>query len=195
MSMNVGLFFGSFNPIHIGHLITAQAYLNYSSCDQIWLMVSPQNPFKNKSTLLNEVERYRLCEIASENHDKIFPSNFEFTLPKPSYTILTLSELSAFFPKYKFSIMMGSDNLLTLHKWKNYKAIIDHYPIYVYPRHNSPIDEMALPSDKIFLIDAPLIEISSSYIRNLLQQKKSIDFLTPDPVKEYILSKGLYQNY
>ena len=114
--MKIGLFFGSFNPVHIGHLIIAQSYLNYSNCDQIWLMVSPQNPLKEKATLLNEVERYILCDLATQNHDQIFPSNFEFNLPKPSYTSNTLSELSVQFPKYEFSILMGSDNILTINK-------------------------------------------------------------------------------
>ena len=188
--MKVGLFFGSFNPIHVGHLIIAQTMLNHSDCDQVWLVVSPQNPFKDKATLLAEQDRYTMCELATQNHDQIFASNYEFLLPKPSYTIDTLVHLTAQFPSYRFALLMGSDNLVSLPKWKNHQAILDYYPIYVYLRPNVEVIELPSPLTKV--ISAPMLDISATKVRELIKSGKSVRYLLPDPVVEYINANQLY---
>lgn len=188
--MKVGLFFGSFNPVHVGHLIIAQTMLNDTDCDQVWLVVSPQNPLKEKATLLSEYDRYTMCELATQNHDQLFPSNYEFFLPHPSYTIDTLTHLTAQFPTYRFSVLMGSDNLVSLPKWKNYQAILDYYPIYVYPRPNFEVKE--LPSPLAQVISAPMLDISATKVRELIKSGKSVRYLLPDPVIEYINANHLY---
>ncbi len=188
--MKVGLFFGSFNPIHVGHLILAQALLNQTDIDRVWLVVSPQNPFKEKQTLLNAADRLRLCELATEGDERIQPSNVEFYLPQPSYTIDTLTHLAAKYPSYRFSILMGSDNLITLPKWKNAEAIMRHYPIYVYPRLKAEMP-MPLPAN-VTALDAPIIEISATTIRALLTQHKRVEYLVPAAALAYIHKNGLY---
>ncbi|MFN8398108.1 MAG: nicotinate (nicotinamide) nucleotide adenylyltransferase, partial [Bacteroidia bacterium] len=135
--MKVGLFFGSFNPVHVGHLIIAESALNETELDQVWMLVSPQNPLKAKANLIGEYDRYRMVELALGNNQKILPSNFEFTLPKPSYTVDTLKRLKEVYPSYSFSLIMGEDNLDHLHKWKDYETILHGYPIWVYPRIGS----------------------------------------------------------
>jgi len=188
--MKVGLFFGSFNPVHVGHLIIAQTMLNESDCDQVWLVVSPQNPLKDKATLAPETDRYTMCELATQNHDQIFPSNYEFFLPKPSYTIDTLTHLTDQFPTYRFAVLMGSDNLNTIHKWKNYEALLKYYPIYVYPRPNSEIK--SLPSPLTQVISAPMLDISATRVREMIQSGKSVRYLLPEPVVEYLTANNLY---
>ncbi|MCS6904577.1 MAG: nicotinate (nicotinamide) nucleotide adenylyltransferase [Bacteroidia bacterium] len=192
--MKIILFFGSFNPIHIGHLIIAQSLLNETGYDRVWLVVSPQNPFKPAHSLLNEYERLYMCELALKNHDRILASNVEFFLPRPSYTIDTLTHLTARYSTYHFAICMGEDNYLHFHKWKKAEIIQKYYPIFIYPRiktsERSPTP--TIKNGTTTFLDMPLLDISSSYIRQLLKQKKSIRFLVPDPVYEYIYAKNLY---
>lgn len=188
----IGLYFGSFNPIHVGHLIIAETFLNEADLHQVWLMVSPQNPLKEKKTLASEYDRYNMVEIATQNHPYIKPSNIEFFLPKPSYTIDTLVYLTKHYPSYEFSLLMGEDNLSTLHKWKNYEAIIRYYDIYVYPRLGYP--ESQVNSVRIKRIKAPIIELSATTFRKLYTEGKSCRFMVPDVVFEYIQKNGLYAN-
>ncbi|MEL6699646.1 MAG: nicotinate (nicotinamide) nucleotide adenylyltransferase [Bacteroidota bacterium] len=190
--MKIGLFFGSFNPVHIGHCILAQTALNETPLDRVWMVITPQNPFKQKKNLLPEYERLRLAEIALEGQDRIMASNVEFSLPKPSYTIDTLTHLADQYRSYEFSLIMGQDNLQHLHKWKNHEAIIKYYPIYVYPRvgsEPSPYDH----HDQVHFFEAPLLNISATYIRSLLKEDKSIKYLVPTGVEEALLQAGLYK--
>jgi len=190
--MNIGLFFGSFNPIHHGHLIIAQTALNETELDYVWLVVSPQNPFKQKRNLLSEYDRLKMVELATEGNDRLQASNVEFSLPQPSFTIDTLTHLRDRYKRYNFSLIMGGDNLQYLHKWKNYEAILKYYPIYVYPRPDTP----ASPHDdhpNVHTFEAPLLDISATYIRGLSKAGKSIDYLVPHTVSDYIQRESLLQ--
>lgn len=188
--MKVGLFFGSFNPVHLGHLVIAQAVLNDADVDQVWLVVSPQNPFKNRAGLLGEYDRFAMCEMATEDHDRLSASNVEFALPRPSYTIDTLTHMAAHFSSYRFSLVMGSDNLAQLPRWKNHEALLRWYPLIVYPRPGAEVSPEL--EARAQWIDAPLLEVSSTRIREMLRQGKSIRYLVPEPVRTYIEARGLY---
>ena len=190
--MKIGLFFGSFNPIHTGHLILAETALSDTELDYVWFVVSPQNPFKQKKNLLSEVDRLRMAELAVEDNDRLRASNVEFFLPKPSYTIDTLIHLTDKYRSYEFAIIMGQDNLQHFHKWKNHEAIVKHYPIYVYPRiasEPSPFDAHPM----IHFFQAPLLNISATYIRQRIKSGHSIRYLVPDTVNEYISQQGIYR--
>lgn len=189
--MKIGLYFGSFNPVHNGHLIIANHFLNETDIEQVWFIVSPQNPFKQNVTLLNEQHRLNLVRIAIEGHPKLKASNIEFGLPKPSYTVNTLIYLSEKFPQHEFIILMGSDGFQNIEKWKNADYIIENYPIYIYKRPGHEIIE--IKKAKTLTTNAPLLDISSSYIRDLIKQKKSIRYLVPDCV-ETIINNELYYN-
>ncbi|MEM6802990.1 MAG: nicotinate (nicotinamide) nucleotide adenylyltransferase [Bacteroidota bacterium] len=189
--MKVGLFFGSFNPIHQGHLILAETALSKTDIQELWFVISPQNPFKKKKNLLSEYDRLKMVELAVEDHDQLRASNIEFFLPKPSYTIDTLTHLADKYRKHEFSLIMGQDNLQYLHKWKNYEAILKYYRIYVYPRIEAepgPLDN----HEHVQLFEAPLLNISATYIRQQLQTGGSIRYLVPDAVSEYIERGNLY---
>lgn len=188
--MNIGLYFGSFNPIHNGHLIIANHILNAGIVNEIWFVVSPQNPFKNTAGLLNQNHRLNLVKIAIEGEPKMKASNIEFKLPLPSYTINTLTYLQEKNPKQKFLIIMGSDGFQNLHKWKNAEAIIANYAVIIYKRPGFEITETH--EANITVVDAPLLEISSTHIRKLIKDKKSIRFLLPDIVKEEIEKNNYY---
>lgn len=190
--MQIGLYFGSFNPVHIGHLIIANFVANNTALNQVWFVVSPQNPFKHTSSLLNEYHRLHLINIAIEGESKLRASSIEFKLPRPSYTIDTLTYLKEKYPSYLFSIIMGSDGFQNLNKWKNYEVIVKNHPVYIYKRSGFDIKEDFGAAATI--LDAPLLEISSTHIRNLLKEKKSIRFLVPDKVKEEIENNGYFRN-
>lgn len=191
--MKIGLFFGSFNPIHTGHLIIAEAALAEASLDRVWFMVSPQNPFKEKRTLLPEYDRLKMTELGIGENHRLAASNIEFGLPKPSYTIDTLTHLFDKYRSYQFSIIMGEDNLLHLHKWKNYQAILNHYTLFVYPRKaDVPIDSELRNHPNVRYFEAPLLDISATYLRTRVQSHKSIRYLTPDPVVKYIEDRRLF---
>jgi len=186
--MNIGLYFGSFNPIHIGHLIIVNHILNQSELDRIWLVVSPQNPFKNADGLMNEYERFHLVQRAIEDDVRLKASDIEFSLPKPSYTVHTLAYLEEKYPEHHFSIIMGSDGFQNLDKWKNAEAIVANYPIIIYKRPGFEVNKNL--HAKITIMTAPQLEISSTHIRELIRSGKSIKYLVPFKVEEEILASG-----
>ena len=190
--MKVGLYFGSFNPIHIGHLIIANYVANNTLLDQVWFVISPQNPLKKERTLLNEQHRKHLIDLAIEGEKKLRTSNVEFKLPKPSYTVNTLTYLSGKYPKHNFSIILGIDSFSNIRRWKNYEVLLRDYEIYIYQRSGFLLKD--LPASKAILLNAPLLEISSTLIRDLIKQKKSIRFLVPDIVKDEIEGQGYYKD-
>jgi len=189
--MKVGLYFGSFNPIHIGHLAIANYMVEYSDMDKLWFVVSPQNPFKEKRSLLAEHHRLSLVEIAIEDDLRFKASNIEFHLPQPSYTIDTLVYLEEKYPDITFVLIMGEDNLKGLHKWKNYERILEKYPIYVYPRDYKTIGKKEY--DNITVVDAPLMEVSSSFIRKAIKVKKDVSYFMHFKVAEYIKEMHFYE--
>ena len=191
--LHIGLFFGSFNPVHIGHLALANYMQAFTDLDQVWLVLSPHNPLKKKSGLLDQHDRLHLINLALDFHQNIKVSNIEFGLPQPSYTVNTLAHLKEKFPKHTFSLIMGQDNLVTFNKWKNYEEILKNHRIYVYPRKNagpSPFDD----HKQIRITEAPLMEISSTFIRKALKEKKNVQFFLHPKVWEYIDNMNLYRN-
>ncbi len=184
--MKTGLYFGTFNPVHIGHLIIANHMAEFSGLDQIWMVVTPHNPHKKKSSLLDDYHRLQMVHLATEDYDKIRPSDIEFKLPQPNYTVNTLAHLQEKFPMHEFSLIMGEDNLNSLHKWKNYEVLLQNHDIYVYPRINNETAEPGLLAHpRVHRIDAPVIEISSTFIRNSIKQGKNVRPLLPQKVWEY----------
>ena len=190
--MKIGLYFGSFNPIHTGHLIIANHVLNETDLQRIWFVVSPQNPFKPSSTLLNEYDRLHLVQIAVEKDDRLKASEIEFSLPKPSYTAHTLAYLIEKYSSHQFTIIMGSDSYQNLPKWKSADTIMANYPIIIYRR---PGFDVQNENEKAMIMDAPLLEISATYIRDCIQRGKSIKYLVPNNVEEEIEKSGFYKSH
>lgn len=193
--MNVGLYFGSFNPIHIGHLIIANHLAENSNLNEIWMVVTPHNPFKKKSSLLDNHHRLEMVYLATESYPKLKPSNIEFALPQPNYTSVTLAHLQERYPTYTFSLIMGEDNLHTFHKWYNYETILNNHTIYVYPRISKAEEsKVSLPEHpNIQSIKAPIIEISSTHIRSQIKETKNVMPLLPEKVHTYIDHNMLYK--
>lgn len=191
--MKTGLFFGSFNPVHIGHMIIANFMATQTDLQEIWMVVSPQNPFKTKRSLAKDHDRLHLVHLAIGDNSRIRASNIEFSLPKPSYTIDTLTYLKEKFPKKEFALIMGGDNLGNFHKWKNYEQILANHEIYVYKRPQYDLGNLA-DHPKIKLMEAPLMQISASYIRQCVKEDLSIQYLVPDAVFEYINNNALYRS-
>ncbi|HBF87191.1 MAG TPA: nicotinic acid mononucleotide adenylyltransferase [Bacteroidales bacterium] len=191
--MQVGLFFGSFNPIHIGHMVIANYMIEFTEIQQLWFVVSPQSPFKQKASLLDGYQRIELINRAIGNdYTRFKVSDIEFNLPIPSYTINTLTYLSEKYPHHTFSIIMGEDNLQHFKKWKNWEQIIEKYEIYVYRRLNS-ISSDLIENDKIKIVSAPIIEISSSFIRKAIHEKKDLRYFLPEKVYSYIDEMNYYK--
>ena len=191
--MNVGLFFGSFNPVHIGHMAIAGYMAEFTKLDEVWMVVTPQNPFKASSSLLKDYHRLRLVrEAIGDYYTKIKASNIEFDLPKPSYTINTLSYLSEKYPKHNFALIMGSDNLETFHKWKNFEMILEHYEIFIYPRTGHDGGKFK-DHPKVTKTDAPQIEVSASFIRKSIKNKKDVRYLMPESVFKYVEEMHFYE--
>jgi nicotinate-nucleotide adenylyltransferase len=185
--MKVGLYFGTFNPMHVGHLIIASHMAEFTELDQVWLVVTPHNPLKKKSTLLEDYHRLQMVFLATEDYPNLKPSDVEFRLPQPNYTVNTLAHLQEKFPTHEFSLIMGEDNLNSLHKWKNYEVLLQNHDIYVYPRIDmQSIDPEIETSARIHRVDAPVIEISSTFIRDSIKQGKNIKALLPPKVWDYI---------
>jgi nicotinate-nucleotide adenylyltransferase len=191
--MKIGLFFGSFNPVHTGHLIIANYMAFHTDLEQVWLVVSPHNPLKSKATLANDYDRLHLVQLAIENNPRLRASNIEFSLPKPSYTIDTLTYLKEKHPEHQFVLIMGGDNLMGLTKWKNYELILRDYWIYVFKRPHYLADaQTTYPHVRVFE-DTPLMEISATFVRRCVQEGKSIRYLVPDAVMREILDSNLYR--
>jgi nicotinate-nucleotide adenylyltransferase len=190
--MTIGLYFGSFNPVHVGHLIIANHVVNETDLNQVWFVVSPQNPFKQSASLLNEYHRLHLIKSAIDGENNLRASSVEFSLPKPSYTVDSLAYLKEKHPEHEFSILMGSDGFQNLNKWKNYEVIVANHSIYIYKRPGFEVIETF--GAKVHMLNAPLLELSSTHIRELIKNRKSIRFLVPDVVKEEIELAGYYKN-
>ncbi len=192
--MKIGLFFGSFNPIHIGHLIIGNHIAEYSDLDEVWLVVTPHNPFKKKKSLLEDHHRYQLVMRATEDYAKLKPSNIEFDLPQPNYTINTLVHLKEKYPDHDFNLIMGLDNLFSFNKWKNSETILAHHDLYVYPRVSQEAEKPALLShEKVHLIEAPIVEISSTFIRKAIKEEKEIQPLMPHNAWTYLDEMNFYK--
>ena len=198
--MKIGLYFGTFNPIHVGHLIIANHMAEHSILEQIWMVVTPHNPQKQKNTLLDDYQRLHLVNLATEDYPKIQSSDIEFKLPQPNYTVITLAHLKDKFPQHEFSLIMGEDNLKSLHKWKNYEYILENHDIYIYPRISEIIETETSLKDietssayKIHKIDAPIVEISSTFIRENIKNRKNIRPLLPEKVWEYVDHNNFYK--
>lgn len=191
--MKIGLFFGSFNPIHMGHLIIANIMAETTDLKKVWFVVSPQNPFKPSKGLLHEFDRYDMVRAAIFNNFNLEVSDIEFHLPKPSYTIHTLVHLHEKFPDKEFKIIMGEDNLASFTRWKNYERILEDYGLYVYRRPNVQLSELHTHPNVTF-VEAPLLDISATFIRNCIRNKQSVRYLVPDVVEEMIRAKGFYQD-
>ena len=195
----IGLFFGSFNPIHIGHLILANYILEHSDMQELWFVVSPQNPFKEKKSLLNDHNRLDMVQLAIKNYQKMRASNVEFSLPTPSYTIDTLTYLQEKHPDYSFPLIMGQDNLGSLHKWKNYDLLLQTYQVIVYPRifgediSSSPNVTQLKNHHNIHKIDAPIIELSATEIRDMIKSGKNVRPMLPPEVFEYLDGSSFYK--
>lgn len=191
--MNIGLFFGSFNPIHIGHLIIANVMAENTDLSKVWMVVSPQNPFKPSKGLLHEFDRYDMVKAAIADHYKLEVSDVEFHLPRPSFTIDTLTYLTEKHPTKQFKVIMGEDNLLQFSRWKNHQQILDQFGLYVYPRPNVSSSEwIGHPSIK--RVEAPLLDISATYIRQCIRENKSIRYLVPEAVEKLIELKHFYRD-
>ena len=192
--MRIGLFFGSFNPIHVGHLIIANYFAEHTELDRVWLVVSPHNPLKKKSTLARDYDRLHLVELATADNDRLFPSKVEFDLPKPSYTIDTLTHLHERYPQHEFTLLMGGDSLASLPKWKNYERILERNTIFVYRRPGYELPEELTRHPSVQLFDAPLMQISASFVRECIREGKSVRYLLTEPVHAYLDSSHLYRS-
>jgi nicotinate-nucleotide adenylyltransferase len=192
--MKVGLFFGTFNPIHIGHLIIANYMAEFSDLDEVWFVITPQSPFKQKKSMLSNHHRLAITNIAIEGYTKLKTSDIEFKLPQPNYTINTLLHIEEKFPNHQFCLIMGEDNLKGFHKWKNYEAILENYEVYVYPRISEGVTEnQFLKHQKIHKVAAPIVEISSTFIRKSIKNKKNIQPMLPEKVWKYIDEMNFYK--
>lgn len=190
--MHVGLFFGSFNPVHVGHMVLANYMLRFTDMQEVWMVVSPQNPLKNKSQLLDQNHRLFMVDLAIDGYHGLRSSNIEFKLSQPSYTVHTLVHLSEQYPQHRFSLIMGQDNLASFHKWKNYEEILKAHHIYVYPRPNVKPSEFD-SHPHVHLTQAPMIEVSSTFIREAIKNHVDLRYFLPPKVWEEIEAMGFYR--
>lgn len=190
--MKIGILGGSFNPIHIGHAILANYITQYTDIEQLWLMVSPQNPLKNEFDKSYDIHRLAMTELVASKCENVITSGFEFTLPKPSYTVNTLQKLQEKFPEHKFVLIIGADNWCNFHKWKDFETILANHELMVYPRLGYEIDIPFELHSKVYKLNSPIIEISSTYIREQIRAGKNMNFFLPKDVYRYILEHNLY---
>ncbi len=190
--MKIGILGGSFNPIHIGHAILANYITQYTDIEQLWLMVSPQNPLKSEISDSYDVHRLAMAELVASKCENVITSGFEFTLPKPSYTISTLEALTKKFPQHEFVLIIGADNWQYFNKWKDSDLILKNHDIYVYPRKGYEINIPDDLKDKVYSLDSPIVEVSSTFIREQLKDNRNMNFYLPQDVYKYILEKRLY---
>lgn len=188
----VGLYFGSFNPIHIGHLAIGNYFAEFSELDEVWFVVTPQNPLKKKESLLDDRHRYRIVSEAIEGYPKFKVSDIEFKLPQPSYTVNSLAYLKEKYPKVEFGLILGSDNLSTFHKWKNYEEILNQYHLYVYPRPGYEGGELLL-HEHVSMVNAPQMDISSSFIRKAIKEGKDVRYMLNEKAYNYISEMHFYE--
>ena len=191
--MEIGLYFGSFNPIHVGHLVIANYILEKTTIDELWFIISPQNPLKEKTTLLDDYQRLHMVELAIDDFPHLRTSSVEFSLPQPSYTVQTLAHLYDKYPQHTFSLIMGGDNIQSIHKWKNYQRIIENYKIYVYPRPGFVMPPDLDGNPNIEIVNAPLMEISSSMIREWIRQGRNIQGFMPSAAWQYLDEMNFYK--
>lgn len=199
--MKIGLFFGTFNPVHVGHLVIANYMAQYTDLDQVWLVVTPQNPLKQKSTLLPDFHRLMLVKEAIDENPRLKASDVEFTLKKPNYTIHTLTHLMEQYPKHEFALILGEDNLRTLDKWFNYEQILEKHKLYVYPRtltdaeraSDSKSSNFQSHKNVVFCADVPMMNISSTFIRNAIKHGKDVSYLLTEPVNKYVEEMNFYK--
>lgn len=189
----IGLFFGSFNPVHVGHMIIANFMATQTELDEVWLVVSPQNPLKPKNTLARDYDRLHLVRLAIGENPNLRASDIEFSLPKPSYTIDTLAYLREKYPDYAFTLIMGGDNLASLHRWKNYELLLRDHEIFVYRRPGYEIPENYEDHPSVQFFEAPLMHISASYIRKAIGEGHSVQYLVTEPVYQYLETSALYR--
>ena len=191
--MKIGLYFGTFNPIHVGHLIIANHFVEHSDLDQVWCVVTPQNPLKSKQSILDNWQRLEMVHLATKDYTKIKPSDIEFELSQPNYTVHTLAYLEEKYPKYEFALIMGEDNLISLPKWKNAEVLLERYTIYVYPRKLKSKPPKHNIKGRIHKVGAPVIEISSSFIRNAIKAGKNVRPMLPKAVWIYLDEMNFYK--
>lgn len=190
--MHIGLFFGSFNPIHVGHMALANYMVEFTDMEQVWFVISPHNPLKEKASLLNQNQRLYMVNVAIEDDSRFKSSTIEFDLPQPSYTINTLVHLKEKYPQHTFSLIIGQDNLENFHKWKNYEEILKKYKLYVYPRPGAKSSELE-QHPNVVLTQAPFIDISSTFIRDAIKKKKDVRHYLPEKAWQYIDEMNLYK--
>tara|TARA_R110001583_G_scaffold16631_3_gene68187 strand:+ start:14120 stop:14701 length:582 start_codon:yes stop_codon:yes gene_type:complete len=192
--MKIGLFFGTFNPIHIGHMIIANYMAEFSDLDEVWFVITPMSPFKQKKSMLSNIHRLAIVNVAVENYPNLKASDIEFKLSQPNYTINTLIHLEEKYTEHQFCLIMGEDNLKGFHKWKNYEAILENYELYVYPRiSEGKTENQFLEHSKIHKINAPIVQISSTFIRKAIKDKKEISTMLPANVWKYIDEMNFYK--
>ncbi len=194
VTMNVGLYFGTFNPIHVGHLTIANHLVEHSDLDQVWFVVTPHSPFKKKNSLLDDHQRLEMVYQATKDYDKLKESNIEFNLPQPNYTVNTLAHLEEKYPENNFALIMGEDNLKSFHKWKNYDVILSRHKIYVYPRISQGIIESKFEDHpSITRVKAPIMELSSTFIRKSIKAGKNVRPMLPEAVWKYLDEMNFYK--
>ncbi|MCL8008717.1 nicotinate (nicotinamide) nucleotide adenylyltransferase [Gelidibacter japonicus] len=192
--MKIGLYFGTFNPIHIGHLIIANHMAEYSDLDQVWFVVTPQSPFKVKASMLDNHDRFEMVYRATADYPKLRANDIEFGMPQPNYTINTLAYLQEKFPMHEFALIMGEDNLKSLHKWKNYELILANHHVYVYPRlSEGKVESQFDQHPKIHKVSAPIMELSSTFIRKSIKEGKNVKPMLPEHVWEYVDEMNFYR--
>ena len=191
--MRIGLFFGSFNPIHIGHLVIADVMADQTDLHEVWFVVSPLNPFKSSSTLLHEFDRLKMVELAIADNYKFRANDVEFNMPRPAYTADTLAYLLDKYPQHELRLIIGEDNLLHFHKWKNHQAILENFGLYVYPRPQIDQSKIKVKHKNIRYVDSPMLDISATFIRNSIRNEYSVQYLLPESVADYIRQKKFYQ--